>query len=82
MQLLSCLVDGVHLVVRRATGTANGDKIFLVDLVCEFWQLAFLAADVFHDEFVEVFLHVCQSVLSFDNSCTFRVGAYLNAEEF
>ena len=82
MQLLSCLVDGVHLVVRGATGTANGDEIFLVYLMCEFRKFAFLAADIFHNEFVEVFLHVLQSVLSLNDSRTFRVGAYLNAEEF
>ena len=52
MQLFSCLVNGVHLVVGGATGAANGDKIFLVYLVCDFRKLAFLTADIFHDEFV------------------------------
>ena len=82
MQLFSCLVNGVHLVVGGATGTANGDKIFLVNLVSDFRKFTFLAADIFHDKFVEVLLHVCQGVLSLNNCRAFRVGAYLNAEEF
>ena len=52
MQLLSCFVDGVHLVVRGATRAANGDKVFLAYLMGELRKFAFLTADIFHNEFV------------------------------
>ena len=82
MQLLTSFVNCVHFVVRGAAGAANGDKIFLIYFMGELGKFAFLAAHILHNEFVQMFLHVSESVLTLDNSCAFRIGSNFNTEEF
>ena len=79
MELLSGLVNGVHLC-SLTTRSADSDELFLVDFVCDFRKFAVSAADILHDELVEMADHVTHAVLTLDNRGALRVSTQLGLE--
>ena len=82
VELLASLVNVVHLVVSGTTGATDTDQVLLIDLVSDLGQLALLAADVLHDEFVEMALQVGQGVLALNDGFAFGIGAHFNTKVF
>ena len=79
MELLSGLVNRVHLS-RLTTRAADSNKLFLVNFVCNFRKFAVSAADILHDELVEMADHVLHAVLTLNNCGTFRVSTQFGLE--
>ena len=79
MELLSGLVNRVHFS-RLTTRAADSNKLFLVNFVCNFRKFAVSAADILHDELVEMADHVLHAVLTLNNCGTFRVSTQFGLE--
>ena len=79
MELLSGLVNGVHLSC-LTTRAADSNEFLLVYFVCNFRKFAVFAADILHDELVEMADHVTHAVLTLNNGGSFRVSTQLGLE--
>ena len=80
VELLAGLADSVHIGISVSARSANADEGLLLDLVGDFRQLALLAADVLHDEFVEMTREIGLKVRALDDGCTLSVSADLRTE--
>ena len=58
------------------------DQFVLDDIAGDLRELALLAADVLHDEFVEMALQVGQGVLALNDGFAFGIGAHFNTKVF